>query len=178
MIIEGVNMKVKFLITIFVFFITLVAVSGCFESKKKFEDNQISFEYPSTWKTGRVMDLPGAIISIRGDNADVIISKTEINNTSSLESYYKKLIETNQESLAEYCYQVISERTLKVDGADAYEIIYKIGCDDTQTRQQRRIILFEKKGYLYTISCTVIPPEEFDNQKSNLNIIIESLHVK
>jgi len=176
-------MKVKFLITIFVFFIALVAVSGCFESKKKYEDNQISFEYPSNWKIGQIMDLPGAIIGLSGDNTEVIISKKEINNTSSnntssLESYYKKLKETNQESLAEYCYQVLSERTIKVDGANAYEIIYKIGCDDTQTRQQQRIILFEKNGYVYTISCTVIPPEEFDNQKSNLDIIIKSFHVK
>ncbi|MDI6644974.1 MAG: PsbP-related protein [Methanobacteriaceae archaeon] len=171
-------MKVKFLIMIFVFFISFVAICGCFESKKKFEDDEISFDYPSNWKTVKIMDLPGAIVGLSGDNVDVIISKKEINNTSNLESYYTTLKDNNQENLAKYCYQPISERTLKVDGVDAYEIIYKIGCDDTQTRQQQRIILFEKNGYLYTISCTIIPPEEFDKQKSNLDIVVGSFHIK
>ncbi|MDP1552576.1 MAG: PsbP-related protein, partial [Methanobacteriaceae archaeon] len=102
----------------------------------------------------------------------------KINNSFSLKEQYSSVKENNKKKLAKYCYEVISEKTMKVDGTEAYEIIYKIGCDDTQTRQLHRNIILEKKGYIYSLSCTVIPPEEFDNQKINLDIIIESFHVK
>jgi len=171
-------MKFKHLITILVFVIAVISVCGCLESKKTFEDNEISFDYPSQWKTGEVMDLPGAIISVKNENTDVIMSKNKMNNSSSLKDYYNNFKENNKKSLVKYCYELISEKTLKVDDIDAYEIIYKIGCNDTQTRQQHRTIFIAKNGYLYTISCTVIPPEEFDNQKNDLDIIIESFHVK
>jgi hypothetical protein len=171
-------MKSKFLIISFVLFITVISVSGCLDSKKHFEDEDISFDHPSKWETGRIMDLPGAIITVGNDNTDVIIYKNKINNSFSLKEKYSSVKENNKKKLAKYCYKVISESTMKVDGTEAYEIIYKIGCNDTQTRQLHRNIILEKKGYIYSISCTVIPPEEFDNQKSNLDIIIESFHVK
>lgn len=171
-------MKSKFLIISFVLFITVISVSGCLNSKKHFENEDIYFDHPSKWETGRIMDLPGAIITVGKDNTDVIIYKNKINNSFSLKEQYSSVKENNKKKLAKYCYEVISEKTMKVDGTEAYEIIYKIGCDDTQTRQLHRNIILEKNGYIYSISCTVIPPEEFDNQKSNLDIIIESFHVK
>ncbi|MGC9516470.1 MAG: PsbP-related protein [Methanomicrobiales archaeon] len=171
-------MKFKFLFMILIFFIVIISIIGCIENNRNFEDDEISFDYPSNWETGRVMDLPGAIISVRGNNTEVIISKKELNNNSSLKQYFNNFKVANKENLTEYCYQIISEKTLQVDDTNAYEIIYKIGCNNTQTRQQHLTIFMEKNGYLYTISCTVIPPEEFDNQKGNIDIIIESFQVK
>jgi len=170
------NLIIFLLLSIF----TLILFSiGCIGDTNHFENSEISFDYPNDWKSGEILDLPGVIVGVyKNSQVDVKISKTKMPSGYTLEKFYKEELNNRTIKLAEYCIQPISEKNITVDGVQAYESIYKIGCNSSQTRQQYQSVIFEKNGFIYSIFCTAIPPEIFDNEKANFYMIINSFHVK
>lgn len=158
--------------------VSVISISGCLSSAH-FENSEMSFDYPSTWKTGKILDLPGAIIGVsESSQVDVKIYKNKIPPSSSLKEVYDKSVSNTSINLEPYCYRQISNKTITVDGREAYENVFQIGCNSTQTRQIIREVWLEKNGYIYTITCTVIPPEDFQSKNSAFNLVIGSFHVK
>lgn len=173
-------MKKNLIIFVLVSIFTLMLfTSGCTNDKNHFENSEISFDYPNDWKSGEILDLPGVIIGVsKSSQVDVKISKTKMPSDSTLEKFYTEELDNRTINLAKYCLQPISEKNITVDGVPAYESIYKIGCNSSQTRQQFQSVFFEKNGLIYSIFCTAIPPEVFNNEKANFDMIINNFHVK
>ncbi len=172
-----VSMKKSYFLIVTITLLSIVLISGCLTSKH-YEENGISFNYPSNWKTGVINDLPGALVGIsESSQVDVKIFRYNKTNDTSLREVYINSLTNKSITLDEYCYKQISNTTLTVDGVLAYELIYQIGCNDTQTRQKIREVWFEKNGYIYRITCTVIPPEDFPTKNRSFNEIINSFHV-
>lgn len=157
--------------------ISAIMISGCL-APQHYDENGISFNYPANWKIGVITDLPGAVVGIsESGNVDVKIFKKKITGDSNLESIYNDSLANRTRDLDGYCYQQISSKTITTDGVLAYENIYQIGCNSTQTRQKIREVWLEKNGYIYTIICTVIPPEDFSEKNMVFDEIINSFHV-
>jgi hypothetical protein len=157
--------------------VSVLLISGCINSQHYNKDN-ISFDYPANWKAGYIYDLPGAMVDIsESSQVDVKIFKYNTSTDSSLKEVYYQSVKNRSTNLAKYCYQQVSDKTMNVDGSTAYELIYHIGCNSTQTRQKIREVWLEKKGYIYIIICTVIPPEDFPSKNIAFEEIITSFHV-
>jgi hypothetical protein len=163
---------------IIILFIFAIMISGCI-NPQHYDENGISFNYPSNWETGVIADLPGAVVGVSesGGQADVKIFKKKMPADSNLETVYNDSVNNRTRQLDEYCYQKISSKTIMVGGIPAYEIIYQTGCNSTQTREKVREVWLEKNGYIYIITCTVIPPEDFPEKNLAFDEIIDSFHV-
>lgn len=160
------------------FTVSVISISGCLSSAH-FENSEISFDYPSTWKTGKIIDLPGAVVGVsESSQVDVKVYKNKTPTGSSLKEVYDKSVANKSLNMETYCYRQISNKTIAVDGREAYESVFQIGCNSTQTRQIIREVWLEKNGYIYTITCTVIPPEDFQSKNHAFDLIISSFHVK
>ncbi|MDI9624656.1 MAG: PsbP-related protein [Methanothermobacter sp.] len=153
----------------------VVLVTGCI-FKGHYKGYGISFDHPIGWECGRVMDLPSALVSVRdpSGDAEVIIFKEKAN--TSLENRYLEYIQKLPVQLSGYCYRQVSNRTLTVDASKAYELVYAIGCDSTQTSQQTRLVILQKGEYFYIIDCRTTP-KDFERQNPNFDIIINSLDI-
>jgi len=153
----------------------VILATGC-TYKGHYEGSRVSFDYPIGWKCNKPTDLPGAliIVSAPSNKAMVIIGQEKANG--SLEDRYLEHVQKLQEELSKYCYEKISNRTLTVDSSKAYELVYKLGCDQTQTRQQIRMIILQKGDYFYIIECEATP-EDFNKENRNFDTIINSLHI-
>ncbi|MCE5213645.1 MAG: hypothetical protein LLF83_02865 [Methanobacterium sp.] len=172
-------MKTSDSIIIILIIISVIVLSGCVSSKH-YDNKGISFDYPSNWNTSQhIFDLPGAMVIVyESSQADVKIFKYDIPSGSSLEEAYHESITNHSSRFQGYCYQQVSNRTITVAGVQAYEIVFQIGCNSTQTRQKIREIWLEKNGTIFTIICTVIPPEDFTTKDVAFNQIINSFQVK
>jgi hypothetical protein len=170
-------MKTSSTIIIIISIFAVIMISGCLLSKH-YNANGIYFNYPSNWHAGEVFDLPGALVDIsKNSQVDVKIFKKNISNNSSLETVYNKSLTNHTLHLDKYCYQQISSKNISVDDVPAFEQVYQIGCNNTQTRQKIREVWLEKNGYIYTIICTAIPPEIYFDENNAFDMIINSFHV-
>ena len=170
-------MKLSNFLIIFYSVFAVIMISGCITSQH-YDDNGISFNYPSNWKTGAIQDLPGAVAGVsESGQVDMKIFKNKKDNGTSLKEVYDNSLTNKTNNLNKYCYKEVSNRNLTVDGVPAYEIIYQVGCNSTQTRQKIREVWLEKNGNIYTIICTVIPPEDFPEKNPDFDGIINSLHI-
>lgn len=171
-------MKTSDILLIILAIISVISISGCL-NLKHYEVKEVSFDYPSNWKAGVIHDLPGAMVGVsESSQVDVKIYRYKTPANSSLKEVYDQSITNHTINLDKYCYQQVSNRTLTVDGRETYEIIFQLGCNNTQTRQKIREVWLEKNGYIYTITCTVIPPEDFPAKNIAFEQIINSFHVK
>ncbi len=156
----------------------VIVLSGCVYSKH-YDKDSISFEYPSNWNAGQIYDLPGAIVGLsESSQVNVKIFKYKTLPGSSLEKVYQESVTNHSKRYSEYCYQQVSNGTITVDGVPAYEIVFQIGCNSTHTRQKIREVWLEKNGFIYTIICTVIPPEDYSTKNVAFQQIINSFQVK
>jgi hypothetical protein len=157
----------------------VIIISGCIYSKH-FDKDGISFDYPSNWNTSQhIFDLPGAMVIVyESSQVDVKVFKYKTPSGSSLEKVYMDSVTNHSKNYSEYCYQQVSNGTITVDGVPAYEIVFQIGCNSTHTRQKIREVWLEKNGFIYTIVCTVIPPEDYSNKNVAFQQIINSFQVK
>lgn len=170
-------MKIISILIIILSIFAVIMISGCVSSKH-YEEHGISFDYPSNWKAGVVYDLPHSLVSIsESSQVNVKVFKYNNTNNSSLKEAYDNSVRNKTIIYEEYCYQQVSNNTITVDGVPAYELIYQIGCNNTQTRQKIREVWLEKNNNIYTIVCTVIPPEDFSLKNKAFDEIINSFHV-
>lgn len=170
-------MKTFYTTLIILSILAVIMISGCTTSKH-YDDHGVSFNYPANWQVGDIYDLPGAVVGVsENSQVDVKILKRNIPADSNLESLYNQSVSNQTNSFNKYCYQQLSSKKITVDGQVAYENIYQLGCNSTQTRQKIREVWLEKNGHIYIISCTSIPPEIYSNKSRYFDIIISSFHV-
>ena len=136
----------------------------------------VSFNIPANWQVSKVMD---------GSNINIDISKNNSNNKIIIaispnpkNMSNQDLINTIQYPSNPSGWQKISNSTLTVDGNTAYENIYTVN-DSSQfteimTDEQ---INFIKNGYTYALDFQA-PINDFNNEKSNFNITLNSFKVQ
>lgn len=112
------------------------------------------------------MESSGNIVTL------VIIQSIPLPSGKTLKDVYD---ETYRSFEQESGYQLISERTLTIDGVTAYENIHRINVDGV-TKQERATWL-EKNGKIYVILCGT-SPERFDTENRNFDLITYSFQVK
>lgn len=147
---------------------------------KTYSANGISFNYPSNWqeinKTGNYtiayLKDPNAKSDDNKSGAVVEISK-KASDGIPLKRYYED-VKSGATSVAGY--QLLLERNIKVDNATAYEFVSK--AVDKDIEEQYRVILLEKKGFIYMIACGTRSPTYLSDEEENFDIIINSLKVR
>ena len=150
------------------------------EKVKNYSANGISFNYSENWevinKTGKYViaylkdptvnetdNKPGAAVEISKKAAEGI----------PLEMFYDQ-VKTGASGVPGY--QQISDTKLVVDNETAYEFVAN-GMDNG-IEEQFRVVLFEKGGYIYMISCGTRSPTYLSNENHNFDMIINSFHVQ
>lgn len=177
--------------TVALLFYVIIA-SGCIDNleqtanqtpqvkTKTYSANGISFNYPSNWqeinKTGNYtttyLEDPNAKSDDNKSGAVVEISKKSSDGIP-LKRYYED-VKSGSASVSGY--QLLSERNLKVDNVTAYEFVSK--AVDKDVEEQYKVILLEKKGFIYMIACGTRSPTYLSDEDENFNIIISSFKVR
>ncbi|MGZ7135279.1 MAG: PsbP-related protein [Methanobacterium sp.] len=147
---------------------------------KTYSANGISFNYSENWeitnKTGKYVIVylkdptanetdgkPGAVVEISKKAAEGI----------PLEKFYDE-VKTGASGVPGY--QQISDRKIEVDNETAYEFVAN-GMDNG-VEEQFRVVLFEKGGYIYMISCGTRSPTTLSNKNRDFDVIINSFNVQ
>lgn len=166
---------------------SLIFCSGCINnpaanitsSSKTFHANGTVFKYPASWsvnnKTGkyiiaRIVD-PKAKSNDKKPGAVIEISKKESSGIP-LERYYDE-VKSGASSVAGY--QLISERNYKVDNVTAYEFTSR--AKDKNIEEEYRVVLLEKKGYIYMIACGTRSPTHMADKSNDFDTVINSFRI-
>ena len=185
----------------------LVSISGCIEFKenqsntKSFENNEISFSYPSSWVsfsdfwpsnfgflynpsldqklnatviTGVLDPKSNTPVEKYTTSVDIETKNTSGTLKDAFDGTYSSLSQSSKAS-GSSLFQEISERILTVDGVTAYEKVYKI--PHGEPYYQIRDVWLDKNGKIYIISCRAFP-NNFNQSQNNFDLIINSFHVK
>jgi len=130
-------------------------------NKKNYEDNEISFDYPSFW------NLSGGkhSVSLFNGKKQVTIEKSVLN------AVFKS---GNVFSTVPPPQEVVSNEIIKVDGLNSQKIVHKSKVDSEPSRIEINV---NKSGRLFKIYCYA-PPAEFNNAQTEFNLIINSLKLK
>lgn len=146
---------------------------------KTYSANGISFNYSENWeitnKTGKyvIVNLRDTTVN-ETDNkfgAVVEVSKKAAEDIP-LEKYYEE-IKTGASGVPGY--KQLSDRKLQVDNQTAYE--FTSNGIDNGVEEQFRVVLFEKGGYVYMISCGTRSPSYLSNKNRDFDLIINSFKV-
>jgi len=161
----------------------VVFASGCTSSgQNTYNSNGISFNYPGSWKeisatnvdsVAGVGDPNSFDNSTKMENTVVVIQKIEMPSGYTLNQVVDTII--TQFASQDPNFQKISENTITVNGATAYEVVYKMGSNGVQ--KQEKAVFLEQNGNLYDISCSALP-NDFDSQQANFDMVINSFKVQ
>ncbi len=171
------SLKKYSLITILLFFVVLS--SGCtnlggnnsstnstYQITEKdpttnhYNDNMISFDYPKTWN----IKVGNYSISLFNGRKQITIEKTGINNAKKTDDVQATVPPRRE---------IVSNKTIIIDGLVAEEITYKNVGDSGPSRME--IIIGDGKTFkLYFYA----PPDEFYISKGDLDIITGSMKIK
>mgnify|MGYP000867441715 FL=1 len=149
---------------------------------KTYSDSEISFRYPESWTSENLtIQSPNAIAAV-ADPASVessgnivtlvIVQSIPLPAGKTLKDVYDETYRSFEQQSG---YQLISERTLTINGVTAYENVHRINIDGV-TKQERATWL-EKNGKIYVILCGT-SPEKFDAENRNFDLITYSFQVK
>lgn len=142
---------------------------------KTYAQGGISFDYPESWEVANATTA-NAIVAVadpQNKQTLVVIQKTALPSGQTLKETFDATYSQYEAQIPNY--QKISDGTLTVDGVTAYERIHKVNVDSTQ--KQERAVWLEKNGTIYVILCGALP-EDFDKEKANFDIIINSFKVQ
>ena len=193
--------------TIPILVLIIVSSSGCIEfngnqsNAKNFQNNEILFNYPSTWVsfsdfwpsnfgfsyipsedhnlntteiTGVLDPKSNTPMEKYTTSVKIETKKSSGNLKEDFDAAYSSLSRSSQASGA-LLFQEISERNLTVDGVTAYEKVYKI--PHGEPYYQIRDVWLDKNGKIYIISCRAFP-NNFNQSQNDFDTIINSFHVK
>lgn len=147
---------------------------------KTYSANGISFNYTENWelvnKTGKYV-----IVYLKDPTANETDGKpgavVEISKKASegipLEKFYDE-VKIGASGVPGY--QQLSDRKTEVDNRTAYEFVAN-GIDNG-VEEQFRVVLFEKGGYIYMISCGTRAPTYLSNKNRDFDTIINSFKVQ
>jgi hypothetical protein len=153
------------------------------QTVKHFENDKISFDYPSNWDTlsetwprhdeGLNADevtgvgLPKSPVFVR-------VYNRELPNGSNLKRVYDETYRNTW--ISQYVKShTITESTITVDGVTAYERVYKR--PHGEPWYQIMDVWLEKEGRIYVLSCWA-SPDSFHEAEDEFTLIINSFHVK
>jgi len=144
-----------------------------------FQGSGVTFDYPADWKetnkTGKyviahIID-PKAKSDDKKPGTVVEISKKESSGIP-LERFYDE-VKSGASNVAGY--QLLSERSYKVDNVTAYEFTSK--ATDKNVEEQYRVVLLEKKGFIYMIACGTRSPTYQGDKSQSFDMIINSFQI-
>ena len=162
-------MDKKSIIPIVVLILAMVAVSGCVNytgngnnttTVKNFTGGGISMNYPSDWILNN--DTSGMILlnKMSGVNTQLTVQVMLMSGAM-----------TTNEAIPPGNFTKVSNSTRTIDNVTAKEVIYKSDLLMGST------IFFEKKGRTIIIYYQA-PVNEFDQEKANFDIMINSIKVQ
>lgn len=148
---------------------------------KTYSADNVTFKYPEAWINNLTSTTPNTV-AVVGDpdsqDSSGNIDTLAVIQTTALPSG-QTLKETYDATYASYAnltgYQLVSERTLTIDGVTAYENIHKV--EVSGVLKQERATWLEKNGQIYVILCGTLP-NDFENQQTNFDLITYSFKVE
>ena len=173
----------KYAVLLMAVLAVVVFSSGCInQGNNTYNFNGISFNYSSSWQEISNIKTQDAIAGVGDpDSADnptnnvntlVIVQKVPVPSNSTLKQFYD---DTYAKSAQDSTFQIISDKTIKVNGLTGYENVHKIMVNGAL--KEERVIWFEKNGNIYVILCGALIGD-FNGQQSNFNIVINSFKVQ
>jgi PsbP-like protein len=185
----------------------LVSSSGCIDfngnqsNTKNFQNNEISFNYPSTWvsfsdfwpsnfgfsynlsedQNLNTTEITGVLDPKSNTPLEKYTTSVKIEEKNSsgnlkedFDATYSSLSKSSRASGTSLFHE-ISEGSLTVDGVTAYEKVYKI--PHGEPYYQIKDVWLDKNGKIYIISCRAFP-NNFNQSQNDFNTIINSFQVK
>lgn len=135
---------------------------------KHYEDSEMSFDYPEGWNLN-----PGNYsVSLFNGKKQITIEKTSI--TAAYESKTVSSKENTVSATVMLPLEIVSNKTIKVDGVDAQEIIYRSKGDSGPSRME---VTINKNGKLFKMHLYA-PVSEFNSAQADFNVIINSFKIK
>jgi hypothetical protein len=164
------------------FLILVVFTSGCINyynplsssnSTKNFTFNDVSFDYPANWQVTVSNDNTGPSIVVSKDYYTQLQITITPNYGMSEEGVLKERNNTVYPG-----WEKISEDTLVIDNQTAHRTIFK-GSDIMFFFKDMRFedMVFVKNNNTYNIIINV-PRDEYNSEKQNMELILNSLDIK
>jgi len=163
--------------------ILVVFASGC-TSSNTYNANGISFDYPSNWtelSKDQVTSASGGNVtviaavadpnSIQNNNYQTLVIVQSINTALSLNeavTAFKSLIQSTGG-------QVVSEKSITVDGVSSKELIYTITVSGVAKKE--RLVIVPKNNKVYSIIGSA-STADFNGQQANFDLIINSFKIQ
>ena len=163
--------------------ILVVFASGC-TSSNTYNANGISFDYPSNWtelSKDQVTSASGGNVtaiaavadpnSIQNKNYQTLVIIQSINTALSLNeavTAFKSLIQSTGG-------QVVSEKSITVDGVSSKELIYTITVSGVAKKE--RLVIVPKNNKVYAIIGSA-STADFNGQQANFDLIINSFKIQ
>lgn len=174
--------------------ITTTFIPGLFVKKSdhitsnSYVDAFISFNYPPNWQiisqeSGNKLVELGYVDKSNPTTykVDPVVGvlKFPIPSSNTLQKTFKGSYELQMEN--DSSFKKISENQISVNifslfgGESEYKIVYET---QSEGKAEKRIDMWiEKDGYIYVVRCST-SPSNFENQKQNFNIILDTFRIK
>lgn len=160
-------------ISIISILLVVVFAAGCTTQPQTYNGNGISFQYPGDWSTDYKSDIQqsfgssaNVLASLGKDNSGIAVAKV---NATGISVSTNQLVSTVKSSLQSGGFQVVSEKTRTVDGANANEIVLK----DNSTGLYGSFTIFKKNNDIYLIM--IATP---DNNQQTVDMILNSFKIQ
>lgn len=148
-------------------------------NENQYENDEISFNYFKDWDMIKVNHDVGEIVGFQhsvehAHNLDSTIYVTRIPSSqgTNLENAYAEAVRQASRIAS---YKEISNRTLTVDGAKAYEFVYNANNQGYPAKWIE--IIVEKNGKIYEL-LYIGNPDLFDREKADFYEIVNSFKIK
>lgn len=184
----------KKILSILSIMVIVVLCAGCVDSgdgdsssnipdipSRTYSGDGISFQYPESWTTNLKSETPNTLAVVgdpKSQDADgnvntlVVIQSTSLPSGQTLKETYDA---TYEEAASDPSFVQISEKTLIIDGLEAYENIHKVDVKGIQKKE--RAVWLEKNGIIYVILCGALPAD-FNAEQTNFDLIIFSFKIE
>ncbi|MBU4534719.1 MAG: hypothetical protein KKF16_02545 [Euryarchaeota archaeon] len=146
-----------------------------------FSGSGISFEYPEAWPSDLESETPNSLVVVGDPESQdangsittlVAIQSTTLPSGQTLKETFDATYSTAESNTN---FESISQRSLTLNGVEAYENIHRINVNGVQ--KQERAVWLEKNGTIYVILCGALPAD-FDAQQKNFDLIINSFKIQ
>ena len=150
------------------------------DNVKTYSANGISFNYSENWelvnKTGKYVITylkDPTVNETEGKPGAVVEISKKASTGIPLEKFYGE-VKIGASGVPGY--QQVSDRKIEVDNETAYEFV--ANGIDSGVEEQFRVVLLEKGGYIYMISCGTRSPTYLSNKNHEFDMIINSFKVQ
>ena len=171
----------KYMVLVITILALVVFASGCTSEtqNKTYNVNGIYFNYPGAWS-----ELSSDQINLTGDSASAIVAVSDnsgqtgvlIQSTPALSQSLADFTNLNKAGIKKSGYAILSENTTTVNGIKAHQIIFN-GTGSSGNATKQVMTFFKKNNKIYYIVFNS-PPEDFDSQQTNYNMVLNSFKLQ